>query len=143
MARDDHAALRGTWSEKEEKHAMNVDSARSGFQNLVEDVKERAKAVKDRGPRAALGGILDDVQGTVTGVIRRVTGPRDAGGPSETERQADQRRARESGKLTAARANAAKQAAEQELAGEGHVEASRTRASKRRAKQAKPAGPVD
>jgi hypothetical protein len=116
---------------------MNNDSgAKSGFENLVDDVKGRVKAAKDRGPRAALEGLVDDVRARVAGVIGRVTGRRDeAAGASETQQQAEQRRAREIGKPDVARAGAAKQAAEQELAREGHVDAARTSASKRRAKK--------
>jgi hypothetical protein len=90
-----------------------ADRRKDGFHGIVDDVKARVSAVKDRGARAGVQGVVEDVTRWVKTVVDTVTGRDDRVRAGETKAAADQRVARESGKADAARAEAAKQATKQ------------------------------
>jgi hypothetical protein len=89
------------------------DRRKDGFHGIVDDVKTRVSAVKDRGARAGLQGVVEDVTRWVKTLVDSVTGRDDRVRVGETKAAADQRVARESGNADAARAEAAKQATKQ------------------------------
>jgi uncharacterized protein YjbJ (UPF0337 family) len=73
---------------------------------------------KNSGPKAGLGGVVEDVKGKVKEVFGRVTGRRDveAEGETQQEKASSERDAAEhEAKADAARARATKKEAEQRL----------------------------